>query len=91
MDNFNEEVTTSGDIAQPDAMMHGKPIFRVHNDLFNKIGFTCRKFRHRYMKNYEDPRIVEFCKTNKGKSYYIQDEKTGWILEVERDRYNWRK
>jgi len=79
------EGTTSSDIAQPDKMLGGRPLFRVDNDMFNKIGFTARH-KHGWYQNFYGTKVGEWCKNNKGKSFVIENEK-GWLLEVNRDRF----
>jgi hypothetical protein len=85
---LEENATTmSGDIAQPDRMLFGKPVFRVSSDLWYKIGCTNRKKGGWYSSFYSDPKIGSWCKENKGKPFVVEDEDTGWLIDVERDKY----
>jgi hypothetical protein len=90
----NEEITleedattTSGDIAQPDRMLFGKPVFKVSNDLWYKIGCTNRNKGGWYSTFYSDPKIGSWCKENKGKPFVVENEESGWLIDVERDKY----
>jgi len=79
--------TQASDIAQPDRQLFGKPVFKVSSDLFHKIGFENRQKRGWYQHFYGQP-IGRWCKENRGKPFTLENEDTGWLMDIERDRYN---
>ncbi len=78
--------TQSADIAQPDRLLFGKPVFKVSNDMFHKIGFYNRDKGKWYQNFYGHP-IGRWCRENKGKAFTIENEESGWIMDIDRDRY----
>lgn len=90
----NEEVTdgattTTVDIATPAFKLHGKPVFKVDDDLFCQIGY-CNRKKHGWRKKFYGTSIGEWCKQNKGAAFCLMNEQ-GWILEVERDKYKYKE
>jgi hypothetical protein len=81
------EETMSADVAQPDRELFGRPVFRVSSDLFYKVGFSNRNAHGWRSKFYEEP-LGRWCASNKGKAFSIENEETGWIMDIDRDRYN---
>lgn len=80
--------TQTSDIAQPYSMLHNKPVFRVDDELFCKIGY-CNRKKQGWRKKFYGTSVGEWCKANKGKPFYLMNEQ-GWMLEIERDRYKSR-
>lgn len=80
-----EVPTQSADIAQPDKMLFGKPLFRVSKDMFMKIG--CQQRGRGWYQHFYGTKIGEWAKNNKGKDFCIQDEETDFIYDVARDKH----
>ena len=83
----NVSTTQSADIAKPDKMLFGKPLFRVSNDMFHKIGFENRK-KFGWNQKFYGTKVGEWARTNKGKGFTIENEDTGWLIDVDRDRFD---
>jgi hypothetical protein len=92
-ETINEEGETAevpsqaSDIAQPDRMLFGKPVFRVDNELWHKIGFENRS-KHGWREKFYGTPIGKWSKENKGKGFTLENEETGWLMDIERDRFN---
>lgn len=74
------EGTMSGDIAQPDRMLLGRPLFRVDNDTFFKIGFSKRN--RGWWQKFYGTKVGEWCRNNKGKNFQIENEDTNWLMDI---------
>ena len=86
----NEEVasgdvasgTQSSDIAEYPEKMFNKPLFRLDDDMFFKVGFTNRKERGWYSKFY-GTEMGDWCKHNKGKKFMIKHKDKDIYIECE--------
>ena len=86
----NEEVasgdvasgTQSSDIAEYPEKMFNKPLFRLDDDMFFKVGFTNRKERGWYSKFY-GTEMGDWCKHNKGKKFLIRHKDKDIYIECE--------
>lgn len=72
--------TVSGDIAQPDRHLLGKPLFRVSHKDFFKIGFNKRE--KGWWKKFYGSRVGDWCKNNKGKDFSIEHEDKNWLMDL---------
>jgi hypothetical protein len=79
--------TQAADIAKPDRELFGKPVFRVSSDMFHKIGFQNREKRKWYQNFYGSP-LGNWCRSNKGKPFTIENEESGWLMDIDRDRFD---
>lgn len=77
--------TQATDIAQPDKMLFGKPLFRVSKDMFMKIG--CGQRDKGWYQKFYGTKVGEWARANKGKDFCIQDEETDYIFDVPRDKH----
>lgn len=74
--------TVSGDIAQTPTKLLGKPLFRLPQDMFYKVGFTDRTQNGWYKKFY-GTELGDWCKNNKGKKFMIQLEGNDIFIDCE--------
>lgn len=86
---INEEITsgdvastTSADIANKPEYMFGKPLFKVSNDLFYKIGFTNRN-QHGWFQKFYGTEVGEWAKSNKGKKFLVKHEEQDLFIDCE--------
>lgn len=78
---LNEE-TTSGDVAPFSSMLLGKPLFRVPDSLFYKIGYSDRN-QHGWYKKFYGTELGQWCKENRGKKFTIKHETKDLYIDCE--------
>lgn len=74
--------TQSSDIAEYPEKMFNKPLFRLDDDMFFKVGFTNRKERGWYSKFY-GTEMGDWCRHNKGKKFLIRHKDKDIYIECE--------
>ena len=74
--------TQSSDIAEYPEKMFGKPLFRLDDDMFFKVGFSNRKEKGWYSKFY-GTEMGNWCKHNKGKKFMIKHKDKDIYIECE--------